>query len=185
MCTTISVPCSFDDGFCGFTHDVRSQRKWFIGQSATPTQNTGPSIDHTTLTHKGSYIFIEASEKKLGDKKARLTSCWFNANITQCLQFWYHMYGIRIGSLRILKKTNSSEDTIWDQSENKGDLWRFGQTTLEGNDGQNYQFVIEGVTRQGNEMEKGDIAVDDVTLHDGVCKTVSSLLFAIEMSFNS
>lgn len=84
-------------------------------------------------------MFIEASEGTSRNHKARLVSCLFNANRTQCLQFWYHMYGIGIGSLRIIRKTTRSEEILWDQSGNKGDHWKFGQTTLEGNVGQNYQ----------------------------------------------
>jgi hypothetical protein len=78
----------------------------------------------------GIYIFIEASERKDGDK-ARIISGWLNANETLCLQFWYHMYGKHIGALTVILKTNHSENLIWQKRGNLGDKWMFAQTTLK------------------------------------------------------
>jgi len=82
-----------------------------------------------TIFFSGEYIYTEASARRPGDK-ARLMSDWISAKIPLCLQFWYHMWGKDIGTLRILVKTNYSEKVVWELYGNQGNLWRFGQTTL-------------------------------------------------------
>lgn len=77
----------------------------------------------------GSYIFIDAFDKNLGDK-ARLLSGWMEANQAVCLQFWYHMHGLGIGNLSIFMKTNQTETLVWWLSGDQGKRWRFGQTAL-------------------------------------------------------
>ena len=77
----------------------------------------------------GSYIFIEASPRSPGDK-ARLISDEIEPNEVVCVQFWYHMHGLDIGSLGIYLKTNQSETLVWRLSGDQGNRWRFGQTVL-------------------------------------------------------
>lgn len=77
----------------------------------------------------GSYIYIEASQRKPGER-ARLLSSWMEPNETICLQFWYHMHGSNIGNLSVYLKTNQSESLVWRLSGENGNRWRFGQTAL-------------------------------------------------------
>ena len=77
----------------------------------------------------GNYIFIEASQKNLGDK-ARLVSEWQKGGTVLCLQLWYHMHGKHIGSLSVYIVTSHSERLAWKQQGNRGDSWKFAQTTL-------------------------------------------------------
>ena len=49
----------------------------------------------------GSYIFIETSAPQKKNDTAVLYSPTFNANSQQCLRFFYHMYGVDIGILRV------------------------------------------------------------------------------------
>ena len=77
----------------------------------------------------GSYIYIEASQRKPGER-ARLLSSWMEPNETICLQFWYHMHGSDIGNLSVYLKTNQSESLVWRLSGENGNRWRFGQTAL-------------------------------------------------------
>ena len=44
----VLVKCDFEDGLCGM-----EQRHWRIGSGLTPTKNTGPDYDHTTLGPEG------------------------------------------------------------------------------------------------------------------------------------
>lgn len=86
----------------------------------------------------GYYIYIEASESK-SNIKAKLASPWVVSTKTQCLQFWYFMYGYDTGSLKIFTKNNKSEKCVWEQKGDHGDIWRYGQTTLESQGASHYQ----------------------------------------------
>ena len=83
----------------------------------------------TDFYFAGSYIFIEASQRSPGDE-ARLSSDEIEPNEAVCVQFWYHMHGLDIGSLSIYLKTNQSETLVWRLSGDQGNRWRFGQTAL-------------------------------------------------------
>ena len=50
----------------------------------------------------GHYIYIETSAPRRPGDKARLTSPSYPAATnSECLQFYYHMYGIHIGTLNV------------------------------------------------------------------------------------
>ncbi|XP_020615666.1 MAM and LDL-receptor class A domain-containing protein 1-like [Orbicella faveolata] len=165
-CRSFRGHCNFESGLCGLKADKNATFHWTVGSGQTPTESTGPSYDHTSLNKDGSYIFIEASKRNPGEK-ARLLSGWIEANETVCVQFWYHMHGSDIGNLNIYVKTNQSETPVWRLSGDQGNRWRFGQTAL--NSPSLYKFVLEGTVGDGS---KGDVAVDDLTILDGICETI-------------
>ncbi|EDO33376.1 predicted protein, partial [Nematostella vectensis] len=102
------------------------------------------------------------------DEAARLVSGVLDANETVCLQFWYHMYGRHIGSLRVIITSNTTATLVWEQRGDKGDVWRYGQIALKS--AEEFRFIIEATTTNGN---KGDIALDDMTVIRGSCKTIA------------
>lgn len=59
---SISGPCDFQNGLCGLRNDVNSEFQWTTGIGPTPTDNTGPSFDHTTLSNEGNTQFIQSLE---------------------------------------------------------------------------------------------------------------------------
>ena len=77
----------------------------------------------------GSYVFIEASHRRYGDK-ARLISDWLEPNETMCLQFWYHMQGKDVGKLNVYITANSLQTQIWSQEGNQGNRWLFAQVPI-------------------------------------------------------
>ena len=77
----------------------------------------------------GSYVFMEASDRKYGDK-ARLISDWLEPNKTMCLQFWYHMQGKDVGKLNVYITANFSQNQIWSQEGNQGNRWLFAQVPI-------------------------------------------------------
>ncbi|XP_048583834.1 uncharacterized protein LOC5504590 isoform X1 [Nematostella vectensis] len=166
-CKPLLTRCKFENGLCGMTLDETSGLKWSLGSGKTPTEKTGPSNDHSTLSDKGSYLYIEASGHKQ-DEAARLVSGVLDANETVCLQFWYHMYGRHIGSLRVIITSNTTATLVWEQRGDKGDVWRYGQIALKS--AEEFRFIIEATTTNGN---KGDIALDDMTVIRGSCKTIA------------
>ena len=77
----------------------------------------------------GLYLFIETSQRQRGESVG-VVSGLLEPNETVCLQFWYHMHGSHTGSLSVITRTNNTEVLVWQQSEEQGDAWSFGQTTL-------------------------------------------------------
>ncbi|XP_020614679.1 MAM and LDL-receptor class A domain-containing protein 1-like [Orbicella faveolata] len=165
-CKSFRGHCSFQTGQCGLKPDRNATFYWTVGSGQTPTEKTGPSYDHSTFSKDGSYIFIEASQRNPGDE-ARLLSDEIEPSEAVCVQFWYHMHGLHVGSLSIYLKNNQSETLVWRLSGDQGNRWRFGQMAL--NSTSLYTFVIEGTVGNGS---RGDIAVDDLTVVDGDCQEI-------------
>ena len=79
------------------------QMDWIIGRGETASLNTGPSYDHTKKTIYGRYLYIDTSS-------ASHIQGWVHADLESRLMvvqrrcymtFWYHMYGVGVGSLWI------------------------------------------------------------------------------------
>lgn len=129
--------CDFENyDSCTWTNDqLEDDFDWTVGAGKTPSQKTGPGIDHTTGLGIGKYMFIEASLPRQPGHKARLLSERFPATSSRgfCVKFWYHMYGASIGTLNVLVKTaagNQSETVKWRLSGNQQDKWLYGQAPV-------------------------------------------------------
>lgn len=80
---------------------------------------------------KGYYAFIETSSPRRPGDKARLLSQQFNGtNAGSCFTFWYHMYGVTIGTLNLYQVVGQNETLIWTLSGNKGNSWFSGQVSV-------------------------------------------------------
>jgi hypothetical protein len=51
--------CDFEIFFCTWQSDFSADIQWLRHTGATPTEATGPQIDHTTLTPFGYYIYVK------------------------------------------------------------------------------------------------------------------------------
>lgn len=82
-------------------------------------------------------MYIETSTpRRWGDKARFLSEDFPPTSGSRCLNFWYHMYGRTIDTLRVYIKTgagNSStaERVIWQLSGNFGNQWLNGQVPLQ------------------------------------------------------
>ena len=45
--------CNFQTGRCGMKPDKNATFHWSLGSGQTPTENTGPSYDHTSFNKDG------------------------------------------------------------------------------------------------------------------------------------
>lgn len=52
----VSGPCDFQNGLCGLRNDVNSEFQWTTDMGQAPSENTGPSFDHTTLSNRGNLL---------------------------------------------------------------------------------------------------------------------------------
>ena len=58
-----------------------------------------------------------------------------------CLQFWYHMKGKDIGSLKVYIQTNKTKTLVWNTTGAQGDKWKFGQVGYKG-DSKSYKVGV-------------------------------------------
>lgn len=176
----ITGPCP-PAGFCDFERDqcqwVNTEAgddfDWERHKGKTPSNATGPKVDHTIGTEQGYYMFIEASgtARRVGEK-AHLISDYQDPQTTACLSFWYYMFGSAIGSLNIYTKKIQTGvmEKKWSLSGNQGNLW--SQATVNVPSDQQYVIIIEGV-RGGN--YSSDIAIDDVRITATNCSSIPPL----------
>ncbi|XP_063988700.1 MAM and LDL-receptor class A domain-containing protein 2-like [Diachasmimorpha longicaudata] len=169
----LSAPtkCDFETpDLCWWEQDPKHDFDWRRHNFQTPSShiNTGPTYDHNFGPgNDGYYLYIEASGRLLNDS-ARIISPLYNASLTNsgCFSFWYHMYGVNIGALRIYFKLESDPDNpelMFEKHHNQGNKWLHGIFNLP-KTSDNFQIVIEGIRGAGYES---DLAVDDVAILQG------------------
>lgn len=157
--------CDFENpDLCGYTNDLTASFNWTRNIGPTDSFNTGPSVDHTTLSNQGHFMFIESSFPQRNGSIARLLSPSYTG--TRCLTFYYHMWGADIGLLNVLTKNDLGTFSVpaWSRGYNYGDQWQVGQVEL--NNARVYQIAFEGIV---GASFLGDIALDDVLVEDRNC----------------
>ena len=77
-------------------------------------------------------MYIETSEPREPGDYAVLQSKLFLSSKERCLQFYYHMYGDHIGTLKVIYSPDilNSNVTIWEKSQNQGDQWHLARVNL-------------------------------------------------------
>ena len=148
---------------------------WDHNQGSTPSDGTGPDIDHTLGTDEGHYMYTEASGDNNPDKTAILYGpCFDLSSLTAPqLSFWYSMFGDGIGSLAL--EISSDDCVTWDVPfeviGQVNDSWNLGLVDLTPYAGQTISIRFRGVT---GETYTSDMAIDDVyvgeeVIYDGGC----------------
>ena len=87
--------------------------------------------------YQGKYLFLEASDRE----KAVLASSIIGPGKSTCVQFWYHMKGKDIGSLKVYIQTNETKTLVWNTTGEQGDKWNFGQVGYKG-DSKSYKVGV-------------------------------------------
>jgi len=82
-----------------------------------------------------------------------------------CLHFAFHMYGDRLGSLRVLVKPIGGKATdIWHKSRHQGNTWHKARVTIV--EDVAFKIILEGI--RGSSY-LSDIAIDDLFVTNGNC----------------
>ncbi|XP_072042533.1 uncharacterized protein [Amphiura filiformis] len=159
--------CTFSDDtptLCGYTQATDDDFDWTWQCGSTPSSDTGPPGDHTIgYVGGGHYIYTEATGRVAGDT-ARLISPPFPGNVGSraCINFWCHMYGSDIGTMRVYARTAVGGDTeLWSTSGNHGDQWFFVSLSHYAPQ-MDFQVVFVGF--RGSDYQ-GDIALDDIDIY--------------------
>lgn len=121
----------------------------------------------------GAYIYIETSSPRHKGQRAVLSSGIQAATPAggQCLSFWYHMFGAHVNTLNVYIKSQGGNRTmIWSRSRTQGNVWRNGLRTVQSR--VPFEILFEGIVGYS---WQGDIAMDDISLDDGICPPPSTL----------
>ncbi|KAL9975855.1 hypothetical protein ACROYT_G013067, partial [Oculina patagonica] len=155
------VYCNFDaQSLCQFTQGTGDEFDWLFNKGTTSSApDTGPSND---VSNTGYYIYAEASFPRQFKDRAHLFSPTLTGDY--CLQFYFHMYGADMGTLRIYVLVGSQATLLGSYSGNQGNTWFTAKAAIRGV--QPYQIVFEAERGLGY---TGDIALDEIKLTPGDC----------------
>ncbi|CAD5121161.1 DgyrCDS9697 [Dimorphilus gyrociliatus] len=171
--------CNFEPGFCTwnrlkYPESEYNSYEWGLHQGSTHSLFTGPTNDHTYGNKTGKYAYVEASLSKKGHF-AELVSPYFSLNNNNyCVKLYYHMFGSSnsIGKLQIFGYYDGL-DTIkyYETSANLGNEWH--KLAFDLKPFHNVHQIVIRATSQGD--YRGDIAIDDISVHSGSCKDNSQV----------
>ncbi|XP_039405795.1 MAM and LDL-receptor class A domain-containing protein 1 [Corvus cornix cornix] len=162
ICSTSIGHCNFEFELCGWKQDEDDDFDWHLRTRSTTKLGTGPATDHTLQEPSGHYIFIKSSFFQLPGQKARISSPVLSRRNKNCkIIFYYHMYGVHIGSLIIYQRTTlKHEKILLNLTGNQGNFWQRKALTVSGDGDEDFQVVFEGIAGKG---PKDGIALDDLT----------------------
>ncbi|XP_028397063.1 A disintegrin and metalloproteinase with thrombospondin motifs 3-like isoform X2 [Dendronephthya gigantea] len=162
--SSVNLNCTFEHNFCAWINLKRDdERDWTLNRGRTRTSKTGPSVDHTTNSTRGQYIYFESSSPVRNKDKAAIASPDMAVR-RACLSFYYHMFGHRMGSLKVVRINAKGRRILWAKHTNQGDRWLNAKIDIE--ESSVYNLVIEAHRK---DSYLGDIALDDITFTVGSC----------------
>ncbi|MFT6715696.1 MAG: PKD repeat protein [Saprospiraceae bacterium] len=142
------------------TNDGSDEIDWRVDNNGTTSASTGPSTDHTLGTVSGQYIYLETSA--CYGKTALLKSRCMNLSSyeSSSLSFWYHMYGVAMGTLTVdIEVDGITTTAITTITGDQGDTWIKKTLDLTTYNGTAVYITFKGVS--GTEFTS-DIALDDI-----------------------
>jgi len=155
-----AVVCSLTQGWYNEANSITDAIDFRTFTGSTPTNNTGPSQDHTS--GNGNYLYLEGSNCFL--KYSLLKSPCINVkDVNQELTFWYHMLGSEMGQLQvdIIYDGKIDLDVMAPIEGNQGNSWKQKQITLSKYSG--LDIVVQFRAETGI-WHRSDIAIDDIAI---------------------
>ncbi|XP_041658947.1 MAM and LDL-receptor class A domain-containing protein 1 [Cheilinus undulatus] len=165
--------CDFEINMCSWTNlgGEEDQGDWLRGRGASPNPSTGPSVDHTTNSTHGFYLYVDSSVGEWGDMSFLVSDVFHPTTRGHCLSFWYHMYGDHVGTLRVyindrkIHAGGNEEGTLkWIEAGDKGDKWLEAKVPVKHTEAFWLVFVYQRGMNTG-----GDVALDDIIILPGGC----------------
>jgi hypothetical protein len=159
---------------CNFYNDPNDDLAWLQQKGPTPTENTGPSSDHTIQDATGFYLYLEATTSSVGQVARLFSPDLSNKQGPFCLTFYYHMFGETAGTLSVFEyRADGSRQQIWGVAGNKGNIWRSSEAI---NISEGVQKIAIEARRGGSvgASDRGDIAIDDVLLRYPSCSSIEN-----------
>uniref|UniRef100_A0A2C9KDP3 MAM domain-containing protein n=1 Tax=Biomphalaria glabrata TaxID=6526 RepID=A0A2C9KDP3_BIOGL len=160
---TTANRCDFETDMCGYRSETTGL--WQRWQSSTSSIATGPTNDHTYGTSQGHYAYAEASSPRMPGDKVRMIGLPRPATTAKCVSYYYHMYGVNMGTLEVRVRTGPNvESSLYTHSGNLGDKWYKNEVTVRSST--SWQLIFESTIGNGY---ASDIAIDDIVITDGSC----------------
>ncbi len=152
-------------------NDTGDDFNWLVNSGGTPSNNTGPSGDHTTGS--GYYMYTEATDPNNPYKRADLITPNFDlSSLTDVeVRFWYHMYDNTANNymgmlhLDIYHNETWTEDIMTAVSGNQGNQWHEQIVDLTTYAGETIKLRFRGITGAGY---ASDIAIDDFSIDGSI-----------------
>uniref|UniRef100_A0A182QJQ0 Uncharacterized protein n=1 Tax=Anopheles farauti TaxID=69004 RepID=A0A182QJQ0_9DIPT len=169
---TTATTCDFEaESLCGWTNDVLHDFDWKRSDGTLNPRalRTGPKYDHTTMQPKAGHFMIVDSGEQLTNETARFISPLYDPehSVGACFQFYYHMYGEMVGTLKVYLRPMTSDlydlKPLFVQQGNQKNVWHEGHIEIA-QQSERFQIVIEASLGM---RYKSDIAIDDVSLLQG------------------
>jgi hypothetical protein len=155
---TCGYNCNFENGTCKWTNANNTQFQWKTGSGNKPTDDTGPLIDHTTLGPNGHYIYVDAANGSSITTAKYVSPQLKQASATCEMQFYYHMYGTNIGTLKVQIQQGYTYTQVFYLNGDQKNVWRKG-TAYIGRVRDNFNVVISA---KRSYSTRGDISIDDI-----------------------
>jgi len=169
-CATTSdcgtTTCNLTNGWFNGVNGVDDDIDLRVDFGGTPSNGTGPSLDHNPATAAGRYLYSEASNGCTSSDAITISPCFNLTNtIAPEFSFWYHMDGTAVGSITVDMFTNGTwtNNIINPINGSQGNSWQQATIDMRAHTGQTVNFRITVTT--GNNWSS-DIAIDDVNFVD-------------------
>ncbi|XP_052069283.1 MAM and LDL-receptor class A domain-containing protein 2-like [Mytilus californianus] len=171
----LDFSCDFESVLCNWSPEHDENRfKWKRGNRIDYLYT--PSVDHTSASTTGKYVYIYAAGSKLDDI-ANLESGEIVAVEQQCLSFWYFTTNSR-DSVFVYQ----NEKELVDLSDKEEEKWHHIQIYLEKNSYDSFKLVFKVVRGNGWKKHYGAISIDDILIENQNC---NSLILNCDFESNS
>ncbi|MDW3196496.1 MAG: cadherin domain-containing protein [Cytophagales bacterium] len=157
----------------GWFEEKDNSLDWRLIKTATVTSDTGPSRDNTSGS--GYYAYTEATGSSTGDIASLFSQPFDISSLNQpVVQFYYHMYGEEIGTLKVIAHQSDGEShEIFElsgvQQTSSEELFESATFDLEGlSDLIQLEFQVTG-----SGSPRGDVAIDDITVFNQVANDLA------------
>lgn len=186
-----------DCGFIPFKEHYDLDFEWHVTSGPSATPGTGPQHDHTNPNSTSGFYAIMKSPGFLTDGASAimLGPPLIVEEGSYCVSFAYNMHGDDVNSLRVYvapvtladqmihdgdeeigdgtRKNNAGDAHAWGEPQwvavgNKGPEWHTAGFQTRIKEGEGKQLIFEALAGRS---EKGDIAIDDLLVHSGECRS--------------
>lgn len=161
--------CALQGGWLNAVNGDEDQLDWRVLNGGTPTPATGPSLDHTTGSLNGKYVYMEATppagQTCTGQEAWLLSPCMNLASVNNPrLSFWYHMFGADMGDLHldVFSEGAWTNDVMAPIIGQQANAWENASVALDAFAGKDVVLRFRGVTGPSGDLS--DMALDDILL---------------------